>query len=171
MDALRQDLRFAARTIARSPGFALAAIVASRSASARMRASATPRTRRLQSAAPSSVALLLAVVGVYGVMAYVVSQRTHELGIRMALGARAADVTGQVLARGMIPLAIGIAFGLLAAFALRRVLAGVLWDAGASHNLAVIGAAAILALAALAAIALPAWRATRVDPLVALRSE
>ncbi|MGH7578290.1 MAG: ABC transporter permease, partial [Longimicrobiales bacterium] len=117
------------------------------------------------------IALLLAAVGVYGVMAYAVSQRTHELGIRMALGARPATAIRQISVQGMRPVAIGLAFGVAGAYAVARTLSRILW-AGAGLEATSLAVAAItLTLAALAAVALPAWRATRIDPIVALRIE
>jgi putative ABC transport system permease protein len=117
------------------------------------------------------IALLLAAVGVYGVMAYAVSQRTHELGIRIALGARPATVIRQISVQGMRPVVIGLAFGVAGAYAVARMLSRILWAGGGLEATSLAVAALTLTLAALAAVALPAWRATRVDPIVALRIE
>jgi putative ABC transport system permease protein len=119
----------------------------------------------------SVIALLLAVIGVYGVMAFAVSQRTHELGIRMALGARAHNVTRDVVTQGMRPVCLGVAFGIAGALGMARLLERILFDAGGPEIVPLGGAAVVLVLAALLAIALPVWRATRVDPMIALRNE
>jgi len=117
------------------------------------------------------LALCLAAVGVYGVMAYTVSQRTRELGIRLALGARAASVRHLVLRRGLGMAALGIGLGLAGTLALTRLLASQLF--GVSPTDPVIIAVAAVTLAAVSAVAclVPAVRATKVDPIVALRSE
>jgi putative ABC transport system permease protein len=117
------------------------------------------------------VALLLAAVGVYGVMAYAVSQRTPELAIRIALGARPATVIRQISVQGMRPVVIGLAFGVVGAYVVARMLSRILWAGAGLEATSLAVAAIILTLAALAAVALPAWRATRVDPVVALRVE
>jgi predicted permease len=115
------------------------------------------------------VALGLAVIGIYGVLANVVSQQTHEIGVRMALGARASQVVWSVMRRALLLAGTGIALGVLAALLLSRVLKGLLYEVSATDG-ATFGAAVLL-LSALALLAglVPAWRATRVDPLVALR--
>jgi putative ABC transport system permease protein len=119
----------------------------------------------------SLIALLLAAIGVYGVMAFAVQQRTHELGIRMALGARAHNVTREVVVQGMRPVFLGVAFGIAGALGVARLLQRILFDGGGPAIVPLSGAAAVLVLVALLAIALPVWRATRVDPMIALRNE
>ncbi|MGZ3406356.1 MAG: ABC transporter permease [Polyangia bacterium] len=117
------------------------------------------------------VALLLAAVGIYGVMAYTVAQRTQEIGIRVALGATSAVVLGMVLRDGMKLVALGLVIGTVAALALTRVGASLLWGISSTDALTYIALAALLAAVALVAIVIPARRATRVDPMQALRSE
>lgn len=119
----------------------------------------------------AGVALLLASIGIYGAVAYSVEQRTGEIGVRMALGAQTADVLKLIVAQGMRPVVIGLGIGIVAAFAVGRLIAAQLFEVSA-HNPALLGGATVLlAMTALVACLLPARRATLVDPIQALRSE
>ena len=117
------------------------------------------------------VAILLSAVGLYSVMAYVVSQRTREVGIRMALGANRADVLKLVVRQGMMMTLIGLVLGLAGAFALSRVLTGMLYGVSATDPLTFTGVSIVLLVVALLACLIPARRATHVDPIIALRTE
>jgi putative ABC transport system permease protein len=130
---------------------------------------AQPRFSSLLLAAFAGLALTLASVGIYGLVAYTVSRRTREIGLRMALGARAADVLRLVVAQGMALVAIGLGVGLAAALALGRLLASQLYAVSASDPATFAIVAVLLLGVTLAASWIPARRATRVDPLVALR--
>jgi putative ABC transport system permease protein len=119
----------------------------------------------------ASLALALAAVGIYGVMAYTVAERTHEIGVRVALGARAGDVVGMIVGRGMRLALFGVAAGVACALAATRLASSLLFGVSATDPLTFAAVALLLVVVALAACIVPAWRATRVDPLDALRQE
>jgi ABC-type antimicrobial peptide transport system permease subunit len=119
----------------------------------------------------AGVAAVLAAVGLYGVISYAVSQRTREIGIRMALGARAGTIIGSVLREGAVVVGAGIALGLVGTMALTRFLESMLFGISPTDPTALVSVVSGLAVVAMLAAWIPAHRASRVDPVVALRTE
>jgi putative ABC transport system permease protein len=119
----------------------------------------------------AGVALLLAAIGIYGVMSFAVAQRTHEIGLRIALGAGPRQVLGLVLGEGMLLAGVGLAIGLAGTYFVGRLMKSILYQVSAMDPVAISGVTTALLLSALLACYIPARRATRVDPMVALRDE
>jgi ABC-type antimicrobial peptide transport system permease subunit len=136
------------------------------------------RRRRGASAAPragvrelAALAILLAAVGLYGVLSYIVSQQTREIGVRVALGATSQGIIAQILTRGLRLAVIGVGIGLLIALGLARFIAGMLYEVSAADPVTFVLVPVLLLIIAVLACYVPARRATRVDPIVALRAE
>jgi putative ABC transport system permease protein len=155
MQTLWQDVRYGLRMLAKNPGFTTIAVL----------------TLALGIGANTGTALLLAAAGIYGVMAYMVTRRTREIGVRMALGAAAGDVLKLVIGQGMWTTAIGVVIGAAGSFALTRTMQSLLFGVRTTDPLTVIGVVLLLVAVSFLACWIPARRATKVDPLVALRYE
>jgi putative ABC transport system permease protein len=132
---------------------------------------AAPRFAMLMLLLFATIAVVLAAVGIYGVISYSVSQRAHEIGVRMALGARRAEVVGMVVRQVVVLAGAGIGLGAVGALGLGRVLRKMLFQVTPSDPVTIVAMVAVLAAVALVAAALPAWRASRLDPVSALRDE
>jgi ABC-type antimicrobial peptide transport system permease subunit len=117
------------------------------------------------------LALLVASIGIHSTVSYAVSQRTHEFGVRIALGAQTRDVLRQVLSEGLTTVAAGVVLGILMALAAGRIVASLLYDVGARDPMALSLVAALLLVVAAIAAFRPAWRASRADPVAALRAD
>jgi putative ABC transport system permease protein len=134
-------------------------------------ASALPRFRALLLSAFAMTALVLAAIGIYGVMSFAVTARTRELGLRIALGAERMEVQGLIVSEGIRLVGVGAVIGLAGAFAATRVLRTFLFDLTPSDPVTYVGVVVVLAATAIVASWIPARRASRVDPVVALRAE
>jgi predicted permease len=119
----------------------------------------------------AAIATVLGAIGIYGVLAYAVGQRTQEIGIRMALGAERGSVLGQVLKQGLLLAGIGVAAGLVGALGLTRLVTSLLFGVQPTDPLTISAVVGTIAIVAAAASLVPAWRASRVDPIVVLRDE
>jgi ABC-type antimicrobial peptide transport system permease subunit len=119
----------------------------------------------------AALALVMACAGIYGVISYLAGQRTHEIGVRMALGAGRREVLGMILSEAARMALLGVAIGLVATLALTRLMTKLLFGISAHDPLTLVAVASLLTLVALAACYIPARRATKVDPMVALRYE
>jgi putative ABC transport system permease protein len=132
---------------------------------------ASPRFQTVLLGVFAAAAIALAIIGIYGVVSYSVSQRTNEIGIRVAMGARGADIAGLVLREALALAGIATALGLGAALALSRTMESLLFEVQPSDPITLVSVACMILLVSAVAAVLPAWRATRVDPMVALRYE
>ena len=119
----------------------------------------------------AGLALLLASVGIYGVLSYVVTQRTNEIGIRMALGAGRGNVLWMVMRQGLLLIVIGIGAGVAGTYVLTGLMQTLLYGVKPTDPATFIGVSVVMAIVAMSACLIPAWRATRVDPMIALRYE
>jgi ABC-type antimicrobial peptide transport system permease subunit len=119
----------------------------------------------------AGVALLLACLGLHGVVAHAMSARRRELGIRMALGALPRQIVALVLRQGLAPLAIGLGLGVLGSFAIRRLIAGLLYNVSPGDPLVLAATVALLSVVGLTTLWRPARRAAQIDPMIALRAE
>jgi ABC-type antimicrobial peptide transport system permease subunit len=131
----------------------------------------TPASTTVLLAVFAALALVLGTIGIYGVLSFLVSNRTREIGVRMALGAQRTDVLRSVMGEGAKLSLAGIVLGMVGALAVMRVLSGELYGVGATDPLTFCGVAILVAVVALTACYVPARRAMRVDPMVALRYE
>jgi ABC-type antimicrobial peptide transport system permease subunit len=119
----------------------------------------------------AGLALLLAAIGTYGVLSYMVAERRREIGIRMALGADQSNVLGQVMKQGLVLTTIGIVAGLAGAFELNRLITSLLFGVQPTDATTIVAVVTTITLVAMVACVLPAWRASRVDPNVVLRDD
>ena len=132
---------------------------------------ATPRLTGFLLGTFAAIALTLAAVGIYGVLSYLVARRTHEIGIRLAVGANRSQVLGMVLRQALTLTGLGIGAGVIAALVLTRLMQTLLYEVKPADPVTFVSVSIVLVGVAIVAGALPAYRATRVSPLVALRTE
>jgi predicted permease len=135
------------------------------------KSAAQPRFQTVLLTCFAAIALLLAAIGLYGLLSYLVAQRAHEIGLRMALGARQTDVLRMILRRGMTLSLIGLAGGLLVSVMVTRLLTHMLYGIRPSDRFTLIAATGVLLLVSLAASSIPAWRASQLDPIEGLREQ
>jgi predicted lysophospholipase L1 biosynthesis ABC-type transport system permease subunit len=119
----------------------------------------------------AGIAVLLATIGLYGILAYYVTRRHHEIGVRVALGAGNGAIVELIIKRGIALVALGLAVGLVAAFGLTRLLEGMLFNTAPTDAMTFVSVSAFFSLVGLVACLIPAWRALRVDPVVVLQAE
>jgi putative ABC transport system permease protein len=177
LEELAQDVGFAVRTLRRSPGFTIVAALTL--AMARVKtledvvaeSVAQPRFYMMLLTAFAVVAILLAAIGIYGVIAYLVGQRAREIGIRIALGASPSRVVNIVVREGVAMVVVGIGIGVAGAIALTRLMGALLFDTKATDPGTYILVTLLLAIVALVASSVPALRAANVDPALAMRAE
>jgi putative ABC transport system permease protein len=134
-------------------------------------ANARPRFTLVLLATFAAVALVLAAVGIYGVISYAVSRRTHEIGVRVALGASPSAVVRLVVAQGMRVVTVGVVIGLAGALLASRLMTQLVYGVRVTDPMTYVGVAALLGAVALVASYIPARRATRIDPLAAMRTD
>ncbi len=135
------------------------------------KSAAQPRFQTFVLTCFAGIALMLAAIGLYGLLSYMVVQRTLEIGLRMAMGAKRKDVLGMIVRRGLTMALIGVMAGLAISAAMMRLLSGMLYGIRPSDPITFAGTAALLLLVSIAASIIPAYRAARLDPMQALRNE
>ncbi len=170
LEHFAQDLRFGARTLLRTPGFTAVAVIAL-ALGIGANTAIFSVVNALLLGVFAAVALLLAAVGIYGVMSYAVSRRTHEIGIRISPGASRADVLRMVVRQGMLQALAGTAAGVAGALLLSQLMAKMLYGVRPTDPLTFGGVAIVLGVTSLLATCVPARKATRIEPMVALRHE